>query len=330
MFARCGLRACSAIAALVISVATYTGPAVAGPLVVDVVRNRYNTFGPPDGDAALDVRPSNAHDGDPYTAYTISRTASSSEGNVYNPANVEPYCVVGLVRPARLVTAGLHWSASADITTHDNHDWNFDAHIAVNSAGRPDTIPLTRPPTYNPSHYGRDPDHDSGRSIGPTWSFLVSDTPLTATGARYGISASGYDNYANGSGGTASVTASLFEVRMYAWWIPGDTNGDGLVNLIDFAAVQTSFGLFPDRISPADPLKLIAQQADMDQSGRVDLVDFGYVKAHFGESLPPISPVPEPPALVLAACGAAICLIRMRLRRPPIRSCGGAPASINR
>lgn len=67
---------------------------------------------------------------------------------------------------------------------------------------------------------------------------------------------------------------------------PGDVNGDGDVDLIDFAILKKHFGAVG-----------ALRQGDLTRDGIVDLHDFALLKSHFGES----TDVPEPDAKAIIA-----------------------------
>ncbi len=56
--------------------------------------------------------------------------------------------------------------------------------------------------------------------------------------------------------------------------IPGDTNFDNVVDVVDFGRVKANFGRRGDNLT-----------GELDYDGDVDLSDFGLLKAHFGERL---------------------------------------------
>lgn len=77
--------------------------------------------------------------------------------------------------------------------------------------------------------------------------------------------------------------------------LPGDANGDGIVNLADFNILKTHFGQAGGR-----------GEGDFTGDGTVDLADFNVLKANFGEGG---AAVPEPSTLLLsgfAAMGLAL------------------------
>ncbi|MFW6146037.1 MAG: dockerin type I domain-containing protein [Planctomycetota bacterium] len=84
-----------------------------------------------------------------------------------------------------------------------------------------------------------------------------------------------------------STVSKTFTVRPR----PGDANGDGRVDLDDFAMLKRRFGL---DIAAGD-----ANTTDFDNDGDVDLDDFVILKRNFHGGV-----VPEPATLVLMAAGA--------------------------
>jgi hypothetical protein len=83
---------------------------------------------------------------------------------------------------------------------------------------------------------------------------------------------------------------------------PGDINGDGKVNLVDFQILKANFGT---GTTPA--------QGDLNSDGKVNLVDFGILKANFGKDAS--TNVPEPSAALLLLTTVAAALLKVRARR---------------
>jgi hypothetical protein len=95
--------------------------------------------------------------------------------------------------------------------------------------------------------------------------------PYTATLFATGITDSAgaqLDGNANGVGGDNFVLSFK-----QAEGIPGDTDGDGDVDLDDFSNLKIGFGI-------ASGATLM--QGDLDADGDVDLVDFNILKENFG------------------------------------------------
>jgi len=57
---------------------------------------------------------------------------------------------------------------------------------------------------------------------------------------------------------------------------PGDVNGDGSVNLVDFSTLKENFG----------SRNALYSEGDLNFNGRVDLTDFAILKRNFGRTLP--------------------------------------------
>jgi hypothetical protein len=86
---------------------------------------------------------------------------------------------------------------------------------------------------------------------------------------------------------------------------PGDVNGDGLVNLIDFAAIRDNF-----RTSVAS-----RTQGDLNGDGLVNFDDFREWKSNYAGIAPTSLTAPEPAAGALLAAGAVALLRRRRQSR---------------
>jgi hypothetical protein len=88
--------------------------------------------------------------------------------------------------------------------------------------------------------------------------------------------------------------------------VPGDTNGDGIVNDADLANFETQFGGAPG-----------AESADFDGDGDVDAHDFATIRGNWGFGTAPAplpaGATPEPATMSLLAIGG-LALIRRRRR----------------
>ncbi|MEM7680855.1 MAG: Type 1 glutamine amidotransferase-like domain-containing protein [Planctomycetota bacterium] len=85
--------------------------------------------------------------------------------------------------------------------------------------------------------------------------------------------------------------------------LPGDANGDGLVDLLDFDVLAQHFG----SNTGAGPA-----EGDFNADGVVDLLDFDVLAQHFGSSAP--GAVPEPASLAVLGLGGAASMARRRER----------------
>jgi hypothetical protein len=87
--------------------------------------------------------------------------------------------------------------------------------------------------------------------------------------------------------------------------VPGDTNGDGIVNDADLANFEAQFGGAPG-----------AESADFDGDGDVDIHDFSTMRGNwgFGTGPAPLSSAatPEPTTMGLLALGGLVVLKRRR------------------
>jgi hypothetical protein len=83
--------------------------------------------------------------------------------------------------------------------------------------------------------------------------------------------------------------------------VPGDIDGDGKVDLVDFNILKDNFGT---GTTPG--------QGDLDGDGKVDLADFDILKNNFGKG--GATEVPEPSSWLLAAWGALAWLVVRRRR----------------
>ena len=82
--------------------------------------------------------------------------------------------------------------------------------------------------------------------------------------------------------------------------LPGDANGDGTVDLIDFNILKENFGL--------DPATFEQGNFNEPEDTIVDLIDFNILKENFGAS----EGVPEPAAAMLLATAVIPALLRRR------------------
>jgi len=78
-------------------------------------------------------------------------------------------------------------------------------------------------------------------------------------------------SYSNGGTAQPALSGFTLNVRSTPVVLPGDANGDGMVNLVDFSLLATAFGT-------AD------SSADFNGDGFVNLVDFSILAANFGNT----------------------------------------------
>jgi hypothetical protein len=105
-------------------------------------------------------------------------------------------------------------------------------------------------------------------------------------------------SFADGSRGLFVATADLP--------LPGDANGDGVVDNADLAIVVANYGTTSGAT---------VTQGDLDGNGRVNLRDVLVVKSHFGETLsaaPPAAAIPEPATWISALVALIAICIGMR------------------
>ncbi|MEM7807297.1 MAG: dockerin type I domain-containing protein [Planctomycetota bacterium] len=94
--------------------------------------------------------------------------------------------------------------------------------------------------------------------------------------------------------------------------LPGDANGDGMVDLADFGILRANFG------SPSAFLTF--NEADFNGDGVVDLADFGILRSNFGSSAAGdialldawVATVPEPASAALVGLAGLAALRRRR------------------
>ncbi|MEM6749993.1 MAG: dockerin type I domain-containing protein [Planctomycetota bacterium] len=106
--------------------------------------------------------------------------------------------------------------------------------------------------------------------------------------------------------GTADANAFIFDTSfalVAPTALPGDANGDGVVDLLDFDVLAQNFGSNTGNG---------AADGDFNGDGTVDLLDFDILAQNFGATSP--AAVPEPASLGLLGLGAA-ALVRGRRRR---------------
>lgn len=100
----------------------------------------------------------------------------------------------------------------------------------------------------------------------------------------------------------AGLVDIVFHVDVRGRRVPGDTNGDDIVDHTDLNNVRNEFGARGNAIL-----------VDANEDGVVDLLDLNDVRNYFGTSAVPPNPVPEPTAIQLS--GACIAAMATWLRR---------------
>lgn len=137
----------------------------------------------------------------------------------------------------------------------------------------------------------------SGSQVAGTYKLL--DFTYGTPGA--GSTATG-DGFVASVGVLTNVAASVAALPN-APSLPGDTNGDGVVNLVDLNNVKNNFG------SPSPPAV-----GDTDGDGDIDLTDLNAVKNNFGAVAPASAvSVPEPASAIVALIGLAGLAARRRV-----------------
>jgi regulation of enolase protein 1 (concanavalin A-like superfamily) len=125
------------------------------------------------------------------------------------------------------------------------------------------------------------PYHLRVRRDGTMWIQEISDNGVVWTQASViddPLEMASIGLYAGNAlaGGSPAHTA-LFDHFRSTPVCPGDLNGDGVVNVFDYATLTASFGT----TSGATP-----QQGDTDGDGDVDVVDFAALAGNFGQACP--------------------------------------------
>ena len=109
----------------------------------------------------------------------------------------------------------------------------------------------------------------------------------------------GVDN----NGAEADFDIGAYEATSEITPFLGDANGDGVVSVADYSAIQGFFGQVGDPGMPGD--------ANCD--GVVSAGDYSSVQANFGDVAPTMTPIPEPATLGLLVIGG-LGLLRRRRR----------------
>lgn len=83
------------------------------------------------------------------------------------------------------------------------------------------------------------------------------------------------------------------------------------------ARFLAAFALVAAACGPAPAQVLVMMGPSDNHDGRVTFADYQILEANFGTTLAAPAPVPEPAALLLLACGAAVLLVRPYRRHSP-------------
>ena len=153
-------------------------------------------------------------------------------------------------------------------------------------------------------YYGSDDFNKLGEDLANV------DTSTTGDGLSFSMSASPvagtqfirpvvlFDNVNAAYLGESQANAFIFDTNLQeVTKVPGDTDGDGDVDLLDLDALGANFGT----LSGAT-----CAEGDFDGDGDVDLLDLDILGANFGTT--PSASVPEPNAIMIALFGAAAIL----------------------
>ena len=153
----------------------------------------------------------------------------------------------------------------------------------------------------------------AGDILGDTWTIVDVDTLASAI---FGDTFTLVD-FAGGEGAGVLWSKSISSSKLYEFSeatgilmvklaIAGDTNGDGVVDAVDYIALKTNFGM-------TEGATLAMGNFDADIDGNVDWDDLQILMANFGtRSIGGAPAAPEPATLGLLAIGALAVLRRRR------------------
>ena len=150
--------------------------------------------------------------------------------------------------------------------------------------------------------------------MGNSWRYFLSsdgeDWAYSIAGAgNRTLSDGNWDGWSWAPNSNVSIPDNLPPVEVTV--ISGDSNGDRVVDDLDYNNLMSQFGVAPG-----------VDSADFNGDNVVDLEDFAILRGNFGfgvVSAPDAelgAPVPEPATVVIWAVGGAALLARRRRRRP--------------
>ncbi len=156
--------------------------------------------------------------------------------------------------------------------------------------------------------------------------YVQGDSPVLAPGDKLLVNEGGVyatapipGLYIPGSGGVTIGASSVYysgieteEIHSGPANLPGDTNGDGVVDLVDLNNVRNHFGETGENVP-----------GDTDGNGIVDLADLNAVRNNFGASAPSPAPLAEP---MEASWQDALVAAQLESSSMPARSVGIAAA----
>jgi hypothetical protein len=99
-----------------------------------------------------------------------------------------------------------------------------------------------------------------------------------------------------------AVTLKFFDPNLAP--VPGDVNGDRLVNNADFDVIRTNFLLSATT----------REEGDLNRDGLVEFADFRIWKDNVPAGIGSAASIPEPGALVLVECALVFCISRLSRR----------------